>query len=133
MNNNKTLFRDREKGKIAGVCAGIADYFHFEIWLVRVIAVSIFLLGGSGLVFVLYIALWMILDVKPKPKNEDLTVDHDLNQHNLKQKVWQSGDSAKQALNDVANQFSALELRLQNLESHITSEQFDLKRQINNL
>lgn len=133
MNNNKTLFRDREKGKIAGVCAGIADYFHFEIWLVRVIAVSIFLLGGSGLVFVLYIALWMILDVKPKPKNEDLTVDHDLNQHNLKQKVWQSGDSAKQALNDVANQFSALELRLQHLESHITSEQFDLKRQINNL
>lgn len=126
---SKTLYRNKDDGKIAGVCAGIADYFNFEIWLVRVIAVSVFLLGGSGLVFVLYIALWMILDIKPKQIKDNW--HHGDN--GLKKKVWQAGEPAQQALKDINGQFRRLELRLQSLESHITSEQFDLKRQINNL
>ncbi|MBO6226596.1 MAG: PspC domain-containing protein, partial [Shewanella sp.] len=48
--NGRTLYRIPQSGKIAGVCAGIAEYFAIETWLVRVLAVSIFLLGGSGVV-----------------------------------------------------------------------------------
>ena len=42
--NGRTLYRIPQSGKIAGVCAGIAEYFAIETWLVRVLAVSIFLL-----------------------------------------------------------------------------------------
>jgi phage shock protein C len=127
--SGRTLYRNAKAGKIAGVCAGIADYFNFETWLVRVLVVSIFLLGGTGFVFVIYIALWMILDQTPKDINE--RADH--KDIEVKKKVWQAGEPAKQALFDVNRQFSGLETRLQRLERHVTSDNFDLKMQINNL
>ncbi len=45
--DGRTLYRIPQSGKVAGVCAGIADYFNFETWLVRVAAASIFLLGEA--------------------------------------------------------------------------------------
>lgn len=33
------LYRNRETGVILGVCAGLAEYFNVEVWVVRVIAV----------------------------------------------------------------------------------------------
>lgn len=124
--NGRTLYRIPQSGKIAGVCAGIAEYFAIETWLVRVLAVSIFLLGGSGVVFIIYVALWVILDIKPQKH-------YDRDDIEVKKKPWQSGEPAKQALSDVSRQFRSLEVRLQNLERHVTSDNFDLKRQINRL
>lgn len=127
--NGRPLYRIPESGKIAGVCAGIADYFNFETWLVRVVAASIFLLGGSGIIFIIYVLLWMILDIKPgSTKNK-----HQHKEIEVKKKVWQAGEPAKAALRDVSSQFRQLEVRLQQLERHVTSDSFDLKREINNL
>lgn len=127
--NGRTLYRIPQSGKIAGVCAGIADYFNFETWLVRVLAASIFLLGGSGIVLVIYVLLWMILDIKPgTEKNKSAHKDIE-----VKKKIWQAGEPAKMALRDVNSQFRSLEIRLQKLERHVTSDSFDLKQEINNL
>lgn len=127
--DGRTLYRIPQSGKISGVCAGVAEYFNFEPWLVRVATASIFLLGGSGIVVIVYILLWMILDIKP-------TVPGDKYEHKdieVKKKFWQAGEPAKQALSDVNSQFRSLELRLQKLEQYVTSDSFDLKREINNL
>ncbi|AQS37030.1 phage shock protein C (PspC) family protein [Shewanella psychrophila] len=125
----RTLYRIPQSGKIAGVCSGIADYFGFETWLVRVVAASIFLLGGSGIVLIIYVLLWMILDIKPGTENNK-KAHKDIE---IKKKVWQSGEPAKMALRDVNSQFRSLEIRLQKLERHVTSDSFDLKQEINNL
>ncbi|QQX78842.1 envelope stress response membrane protein PspC [Shewanella sp. KX20019] len=126
---SRTLYRIPQAGKIAGVCAGVADYFNFETWLVRVVAASIFLLGGTGIVFIIYVLLWMILDIKPgTDKNKSAHKEIE-----IKKKIWQSGEPAKMALRDVNSQFRTLELRLQNLERHVTSDNYDLKNEINNL
>ncbi len=129
MRDGRTLYRIPQQGKIAGVCAGVAEYFGFETWLVRVVAVSIFLLGGSGIIFILYVALWMILDVKPASTK----VHDDISDIEVKRKVWQAGEPAKQALADVNSRFRSLESRLRSLERYVTSDNYDLKRQINNL
>ncbi|MGI2260863.1 envelope stress response membrane protein PspC [Shewanella sp. GXUN23E] len=129
MHEKRTLYRIPKAGKVAGVCAGIADYFNLETWLVRVVTASIFLLGGQGPIFILYVALWMILDIKPQsPQSGSEFADI-----GIKKKIWQAGEPAKQALHDVSSQFSSLEQRLRRLEHHVTSDQYDLKRQINNL
>lgn len=60
----KRLFRDEENSVIAGVCAGIANYFNIDVVLVRSIFVVIFLFGGFGIP--LYIVLWIVV---PKAKN----------------------------------------------------------------
>ena len=36
MNTRGELTRDPDKGKISGVCAGVAEYFGIELWLVRI-------------------------------------------------------------------------------------------------
>lgn len=43
--NAKSLYRDTENGKIGGVCAGLAASFGAEVWLVRLLFVSLFSIG----------------------------------------------------------------------------------------
>ena len=62
----KQLFRDPEKQKIAGVCAGLAHYTGMDMTLMRAIWVIVFLVmipaaGSALLVVLLYIILWAIL------------------------------------------------------------------------
>ena len=60
------LYRDPKRGKVAGVCAGLSDYFNMELWLVRIIFISAVLLLGGPFFIVAYIACWFILEVKPE-------------------------------------------------------------------
>ncbi|MBN1462755.1 MAG: PspC domain-containing protein [Paludibacteraceae bacterium] len=48
MNGNKKLKRSSNK-MIAGVCAGIAEYFDIDTSLVRILWVLFTLFGGAGL------------------------------------------------------------------------------------
>jgi len=58
----RPLYRLPKQGKIAGVCAGLADYFDFDVTLMRVIfVVGIFITGGAAVL--LYIILAIVLPV----------------------------------------------------------------------
>ncbi|SHM26279.1 PspC domain-containing protein [Chryseobacterium polytrichastri] len=85
--DKKQLFRDPERQKIAGVCAGLAHYVGMDITAMRAIWLGIFILGifnqaiSSSLVALLYIILWIVLPkaetaadflkMKGKPMNFD--------------------------------------------------------------
>ena len=58
------LFRDLENASIAGVCAGIANYFNIDVIIIRAIFLIMFFFGGFG--FPLYIILWIVV---PKAKS----------------------------------------------------------------
>jgi len=60
----KKLYRDMDERLIAGVCAGIAHYVNVEAKWIRLIAILIVFLGGSGLL--VYTVLWIIM---PKAKS----------------------------------------------------------------
>jgi len=56
-NSPKRLVRSTNDRKIAGVCAGVADYFDLDPVLVRVLwAVAVLCAGTGGL---LYMILWI--------------------------------------------------------------------------
>ena len=59
MEGNKILYRSRRNRVIAGVCAGLADYFNIDIALMRVLFVVAFLCGSFG--FWMYIILWIVV------------------------------------------------------------------------
>jgi len=60
----KRLVRPRTGRKIAGVCAGFAEYFDLDVTLVRVVwLISMFL--GAGLGLVAYFAAWIIMPDEP--------------------------------------------------------------------
>jgi phage shock protein PspC (stress-responsive transcriptional regulator) len=57
-----TFYRNKSKGMVAGVCAGLAEYFRVDPAVLRVIFVLWALSGGSGVMA--YIVLWIILPDK---------------------------------------------------------------------
>ena len=59
MESTKRLTRSSTDKKVAGVCAGIAEYFNIDPTLVRLIFVLATLMGGPGLI--LYIVLWIVM------------------------------------------------------------------------
>jgi len=140
------LYRDPCKGKIAGVCAGLADYFGWETWLVRILVVSGVLLG-MGWFVVIYIAAWFILDKKPgsskkgkgksfsradncKRSDEDDIVNESIK---VKARIWQSGEPPKQAFHDIRRKYGSLERELRLMEKYVTSSEFTVSREINRL
>jgi len=59
---SKTLYRLPRRAKIAGVCAGLADYFDLDATMVRLVFVIIAMITGGGIV-ILYIILAIILPI----------------------------------------------------------------------
>ena len=61
---NRRLVRSRNEGKIAGVCAGLADYLEVDVILVRAAWVVFSIVPGAIIGGVLaYIAAWLIIPV----------------------------------------------------------------------
>lgn len=59
----KKLMRSSTDKKIAGVCAGLADYFDLDATVIRLVWLVLILFGGTGILA--YIILWIVLPVAP--------------------------------------------------------------------
>jgi len=57
------LVRPRANRKIAGVCAGVAEYFDLDVALVRIVWVICSLFGLVGVIG--YIAAWIVVPDEP--------------------------------------------------------------------
>jgi len=111
--DKKQLFRDPERQKIAGVCAGLAHYVGMDITAMRAIWLGIFILGiftaavSSTLVFLLYVILWAVLPkaetaadflkMKGKPMNFD-------NLKNESNKLVQFANESTQRVGEIYNE-----------------------------
>lgn len=68
MSEVKKLYRNVSSGKIAGVCAGIADYFAIDPVLVRLFLILMIFWGGG---IIGYIIAWIIVPPKPLVHEKD--------------------------------------------------------------
>ncbi len=128
MNNTKRklyniLYRERKNRIIGGVCAGIADYFGINRLIVRLIVlVSLFFftLPTSAI----YIVAMFFLKSKPK----------DINLKEDEKKLWQSiHRSPQKTISNIRSRFSAMEERMQGMESYLTSRKYKLDRAFEDL
>ncbi len=146
MSERRQLYRDTDNARIAGVCAGIANYFGIERWLVRILFVTSFCLLAPPFIFVAYIACWFIFDKKPNSVVSapmDNILHHggkgwrnrvsDADKVSVKTKVWQAGEPPKQAFFDISKRFAESEARLRRMEKYVTSKEFQLNREISRL
>ena len=65
----KQLYRKKESGKIAGVCAGIGEYFEIDPVFFRIIFIASIFISGIGLLT--YLVAWIIMP-EQSIKNEAL-------------------------------------------------------------
>ena len=147
-NPKRELYRDPSRGKICGVCVGVADYFGLEIWVVRIIAVTA-LLFFQFPIFIAYIVAYMVLEPKPGTSRYDKYNifkgkgrRHSFRKKNRTkqsesattvQQVWKKGGVPGQTLKNLNRQFKTIENRLQTMETYVTSKQFELRKEFQNL
>ena len=71
----KKLYKSNKDKKIDGVCAGIADFFKWDVRLLRLIWVVLSIVGVGSLV-VFYLLLWMLM---PDAANEKTSYEERMN------------------------------------------------------
>lgn len=126
----RNLYRDPRQGKIAGICAGLADYFGVETWIVRLLAISGLIFAGF-ITFTAYMAAWFLLDKKPVTLYEQ--EEEAFAEVRMKARSWQAGITPHQALGRINRELDALEPRLQQIEKLVTSKEFTLQREFRKL
>lgn len=60
----KRLVRPRANRKIAGVCAGFAEYFDIDVTLVRLVCLIVAIMTGVG--FLAYPVAWIVMPEEPE-------------------------------------------------------------------
>jgi phage shock protein C len=121
--NPNRLYRDPRRGKILGVCAGIADYLGIDPLVVRIVAVI-------GLIFfflptiIAYFLAGALIERRP----EDLYASGE------EARFWRSvRTEPAQTVRDLRHRFREIERRLQAMERWVTSREFKLNREFRNL
>jgi phage shock protein C len=125
MTSQRTKFYlDKQNGKWAGVCAGIADYTGVDVTVIRLgFVLGTFMLSGMMLMAYFIIA-WM---APKKPRDlQDETADE--------KKFWQGvRANPRRTARDVRLRFRDIDRRLADVETYVTSSNNRLAREIEQL
>ena len=127
---SRKLCRDAKDGKILGVCAGLARYYGLETWVVRCLAVTA-LIFFNWVAFVSYLVAAFILDVGSKEDEHraarpDSRASDDAAEPPPRRREPPPGRELRTAHADI----DEVELRLRRIESHVTSGQYELQREL---
>jgi phage shock protein C len=118
--NPHRLYRDKDNAILAGVCAGLADYFGLNRKGLRLVAaVSTFFF--FPFMVPAYIVLAIILPAKPQ----------DLYQDESQEKFWRGMSMAPtDVFSNLNHRFRELDLRLQKMEAYVTSREFSIDSEL---
>ena len=130
----RRLYRDPSREKIGGVCAGIARYYGMEPWVVRCIAVT-GLLFFPTIVFPAYWIAYFVMDKPPKSDADKAPDDGPRGRRDHRSPAPELGPrfSPRYSLRNVQADLAEVELRLRRMETHVTSGQYELQRELNKI
>jgi phage shock protein C len=120
MTRGRKLYLDKENGKIAGVCAGLADYFGKDVTMVRIIYVIATCIWPPIMICA-YIFMAWLLDPKPGMGFASAGFSG----------PWPTDPGApRRRLIDVKDRFDRLDMRLRALEAVVTSPAYRIDREL---
>ena len=121
--NPNRLYRNPRRGLIRGVCAGIADYFGTEPWIIRLIVLfALFIFTPATLIAYILAAIFLA------PAPERLYGSHD------EETFWRGVRTGPaQTFSALRHRFRELEHRLRDMEAYVTSPEARLSREIDDL
>lgn len=125
------LYRNKQAGKIAGVCAGLADQFDISPNVVRWIFFgSLFFLGSVPIL--LYIIAWFF--VSPRPQRVEEAYRYDENQHRYRRKnMFNYGPNSSTRLKEAENRMNSVKDRVAAMETYVTSRAYRINKEIDNI
>ena len=127
---NRDLYRNPKRGMLAGICAGLADYFNIPVWVARLIAISLFIFV-TQLFVIAYIAGIFLLAKRPAQRTYEHQATHQQTGQNRNPFSYQK--PAGQRLRDIHERLQALDKKLRKMEGYVTSKRYQFSREINDL
>lgn len=123
--NFHRLKRDVRRGKIAGVCAGLADYFGWNLKWLRVgwILATVFFFPMPIIAYGVAAVLMRRSDGEPPPwrSTED-------------ERFWRAFSVRPRAtFSELKHRFRALDARIADMEHAVTSSEYGLRKQFRDL
>ncbi len=117
------LYRNTERGKIFGVCAGLADYFGVSVFIVRIVAViALFMFTLPTLVC--YFLAALLINRAPAYTYESDAEKEFWRQIRLK---------PSESLSRLRHRYREQEQRIRNMEAFVTSSEAKLHRAFRDL
>ena len=120
--NPHRLFRDKENAVLAGVCAGIAEYFGLNRKGVRLVTfLSMLFPPFFAFVVISYFVLTIVLPVKPV----------DLYESSEQAEFWRGVSNApSDVFGALRHRFRELNHRLEKMEAFVTSREFEIDQEL---
>ena len=140
------LYRNTREGKIAGVAAGLADHWDIAPWVVRLMWVGAFLFTGT-LALWAYIGAWILMAPRPTRRAADgsyyeeaeyeeveVEMEYDERHHDYRpRKVFRYSDSTSVRMQRARERLDAALRRVEDMESYVTSRQYELNKEFSRL
>jgi len=118
--NHNRLYRNRRRGLLAGVCAGISDWTGFNLTALRV-GVVLLAIPFTAVIVIGYFALALLLPVAPR----NLYADE------ADERFWRETRRAPiEGVASLNNRYRQLDKRLQRMEAWLTSREYRIRREI---
>lgn len=121
--NPHRLYRGRRR-IIGGVCAGIAAYFGWRVWFVRLVAIfGLFTFPPAAVLT--YLVTWWFFPTRP---------DRRIYATAEEERFWRNVSTRPRiTLSELRHRFRGLEGRLADMERIVTSEDYQLQRKFRDL
>lgn len=118
----RRLYRDRENRMLCGVCAGVADFFGFDVTATRVLTVILQFLFPAT--FLVYLAMCLVVPRKPEEIYRD----------KREEQFWKSVRTSPVAtVASVRHKLREVDARLQKMERYVISPGFNLDKEFRDL
>lgn len=98
--NYRKLYRDYDNKFIAGVCAGLAQYFGVDALWIRLLAIII-VFAGVGSPILVYFILWVIIPKATTTSEKLAMAGKPANISNIEQKIKEGLDDVHETIKDV--------------------------------
>ncbi|MEZ5920424.1 MAG: envelope stress response membrane protein PspC [Parvularculaceae bacterium] len=123
--NRHRIYRNVRGGKVAGVCAGVADYFGWRVKPVRIgmILLTVFFFPVPVIVYGVA-AIFL-------PPGEAIAARY---QDPDEEKFWRNyATRPKMTYSEMRHRFRALDVRIADMERAVTSNEFSLRKEFRDL
>jgi len=126
--------RNADRAVLGGVCAGIADYFGFNLRVTRLLAIIAFFVA-MPVTILTYIAV--VLLVPAESAGYSRKVDREIRRKRRRMSRRERREAAEEARREAADALGerarSLDERLARVEKYVTSSRYNLDKEFRNL
>ena len=143
------LYRDRDRGRLGGVCAGLAQYFRMRLWKVRTIALVALFIIPTVMVIAYVLALIFLPNAPAYQQSSYFERSARANKKRARRDTYGAGADtftdarrsegreapapSQASVKRTKTKFHDLEARLQEMEAYVTSRRFKTDRAFRDL